>query len=234
MAPLDNLLHFFGHAVCHQLPSRTLAAGGHYLPVCARCTGIYFGISLSYIYLIARRKFRVNALPPLGVSIALVALILPMAVDGATSYLGLRHTTNAVRLATGLATGGVLPIFAFPLLSPELVTEKDDVHRRPPFARWYDYLIWAGILAAGGAFAQWSPGWSYYPLALLTVAGIAGIFYNLALALWLMAFEKRGPRWRLVAFVAAAFTVAVFLTGLNLFHHYSLKALSDAGVSPPQ
>ena len=228
MSWLDGGLHFFGFAVCHTLPGRTLALGGRYLPVCARCSGIYLGVAAAYLYLLARRGFKVNALPRLGVSLALVATLLPLAVDGVTSYAGLRASNNVIRLVTGLLAGGALPLFAFPLLSPDLVEEERGKKAVRPFGPWYDYLIWAGAVAAAGALALW--GWPplYYPLAILAVAGLVAIFYNLALVIWLMVFERARRASRAWPYVLAAASVLAVFALLNLFHYYTFRALLNA------
>jgi uncharacterized membrane protein len=229
MPIVDSFLSFFGFAVCHTLPARTLTVGGHYLPLCARCIGIYLGIAGSYVYLLIRRGLRVNALPPLGISFAFAALLLPMAVDGITSYTGLRTTTNDLRFVTGLLAGAALPIFAFPLLAPELVFRPADVPTVRPFGPWYDYLIWAAIvaLAAPLALADWAP--LYYPAAGIAVLGLCGIFFNLALVIWEMLLEKAG-KWgrRPFTFVPAALTVALVFTLLNIFHRVTFAALMKA------
>ena len=41
----------------------------------------------------------------------MVILWLPMMIDGASSYLGLRDTNNAIRLITGLLFGIFIPVF---------------------------------------------------------------------------------------------------------------------------
>jgi uncharacterized membrane protein len=43
---------------CHQIPSRSLHVAGHALPLCARCTGMWLGITLgtSAAVLLARRR----------------------------------------------------------------------------------------------------------------------------------------------------------------------------------
>jgi uncharacterized membrane protein len=232
----DQVFNFFGYAVCHGLPSRTLVIGGRYLPVCARCSGIYLGITATYIVLIARRGFKVNALPQLGASLAVAAMLLPMAVDGLSSYAGLRETTNTVRFFTGLVAGGALPVFAFPLLSPELIVDgrKKDVVR--PFGGGWDYAIWLGALAAAGAlvFVPWAG--LYYPLAILIVAGLAGIFFNLSLVIWEMALERAG-RWgkRPRTLILAALTVLLVFSILNAFHYAAFRAMEDVagGQLPP-
>jgi uncharacterized membrane protein len=235
MAWFDYVLHFFGYAVCHCLPSRTLTIGGHLLPMCSRCTGIYLGISATYVLLISRRGFKVNALPRLGISLAVVAMLLPMAVDGLSSYLGLRETTNTIRFLTGLAAGAALPVFSFPLLSPELIVGGGKKGIVRPFGGPWDAVIWFGLLAGLGSlvFLPWP--WLYYPVAVLTVVGLAGIFFNLALVIWEMVLERAG-RWgrRPYTFIPAALTVAVFFTLLNVFHYYSFKAMMKAtgGVLP--
>ncbi len=236
MAWPDQVLHFFGYAVCHCLPSRTLTVGGHLLPVCSRCTGIYLGIAATYVFLVLRRGFKVNALPRMGFSLAVAAMLLPMAVDGVSSYLGFRETTNILRFLTGLVAGAALPVFAFPLLSPELIVGGGKRGVVRPFGGPWDGVIWLGLLAAAGAlvFAPWP--WLYYPLAILTVAGLAGIFFNLALVIWEMVLERAG-RWgkRPRTFIPAALTVALFFVLLNVFHYYSFKAMLDisGGELPP-
>jgi uncharacterized membrane protein len=234
MAWLDQVLNFFGYAVCHCLPSRTLTVGGHFLPVCSRCTGIYLGIAATYVFLILRRGFKVNALPSFGISLAVAAMLLPMAVDGVSSYLGLRETTNTVRFLTGLVAGAALPVFAFPLLSPELVVEGRKKAVVRPFGGPWDGVIWFGLLAAAGAlvFAPWA--WLYYPLAILTIAGLAGIFFNLALVIWEMALERAG-RWgrRPLTLAIAALTVLLVFSALNVFHYFAFRAMVDVAGQLP-
>jgi uncharacterized membrane protein len=234
MAWLDQALRFFGYAVCHGLPSRTLTVGGCYLPVCSRCTGIYLGIAVTYVFLISRRGFKVNALPSLRASFAVAAMLLPMALDGLTSYAGLRETTNAVRFLTGLTAGGALPVFAFPLLSAELIVNGGEKKTVRPFGRVWDYLIWLGALAAAGAlvFAPWPA--LYYPLAILIVAGLVGIFFNLSLVVWEMILERAG-RWgrRPRTFVVAALTVLLVFSALNVFHYVAFRAMAEAANAGP-
>jgi uncharacterized membrane protein len=52
--------NFIGRGVCHQLPGRSFTAGGLFLPVCARCAGIYLGLFLSflYIFIVYKKDFR--------------------------------------------------------------------------------------------------------------------------------------------------------------------------------
>lgn len=233
MAWLDQALRFFGYAVCHGLPSRTLTVGGCYLPVCSRCAGIYLGIAATYVVLIGRRGFKVNALPTLGVSFAVAAMLLPMAVDGLTSYAGLRATTNAVRFLTGLAAGAALPVFAFPLLSPELIVDGGPKETVRPFGPAWDYAIWLGALAAAGAlvFVPWAG--LYYPLAILIVAGLVGIFFNLSLVVWEMMLERAG-RWsrRPRTLAVAALTVLLVFSALNVFHHFAFRVMGDVAGKP--
>jgi uncharacterized membrane protein len=51
-----------GSIVCHQLPERSFHLGAAQLPVCARCTGIYFGAALAACVLTLRRGGACSAL----------------------------------------------------------------------------------------------------------------------------------------------------------------------------
>jgi len=106
------LLNYVGRLVCHQLPERTLWIGGHYLPVCARDTGVYLGIILGYLLLIQRKKEATG--PPNLWMTGLMAM--PMIVDAGTQWVGLRTSTNELRLITGLIFGvAIAPILVYSL-----------------------------------------------------------------------------------------------------------------------
>ncbi len=109
---LIQAFNFVGHLVCHQIPDRTLWIGGLPLPVCARDTGIYIGFFIGYILLSIRRK---NAYGPPNLW-ATLFMVTPMILDAVTQFIGLRVSTNVVRLLTGLWFGTALSPFLVYLL----------------------------------------------------------------------------------------------------------------------
>lgn len=42
-------VYLIGSAVCHQIDARSFHLFGHQLPVCARCTGVYFGAAAAVV-----------------------------------------------------------------------------------------------------------------------------------------------------------------------------------------
>jgi len=59
-------------------------------------------------------------LPSAGVLVAVFLAVGSLIVDGVSSYVGLRETTNMVRLITGLASGFALPLLLFPVLNYQI------------------------------------------------------------------------------------------------------------------
>jgi uncharacterized membrane protein len=108
---MQEFLDFFGHGFCHQIRERSLEAGGLYFSACARDTGLYLGLAVTVliICLLYRRRgvgrLRPSGLPPLPVVLIAIILVLPMAVDGVSSYLYLRQTSNLLRFFTGYGAG---------------------------------------------------------------------------------------------------------------------------------
>ncbi|WP_174591819.1 DUF2085 domain-containing protein [Methanocella conradii] len=97
----DAIFRFFS-LFCHQLPWRSLFFNGIQMPVCARCASIYVATALGLAFFRLKgyggREFRMNW--PL-----LILLFVPTGVDGFTQYLGLRESTNLLRLITGFPYG---------------------------------------------------------------------------------------------------------------------------------
>ena len=119
--PILFVFNFIGSLICHQLPERTLWVGGHYLPVCARDTGAYIGLFLGYMLLPLRKK---DASGPPNLWIV-SAMALPMIIDAGTQWIGLRTSTNEIRLITGLFFGVSLAPLLVYLLS--MVAASRDV-----------------------------------------------------------------------------------------------------------
>lgn len=124
--PILFVFNFIGSLVCHQLPERTLWVGGHYLPVCARDTGAYIGLLLGYILLPLRRK---DASGPPNLWIV-SAMALPMIIDAGTQWIGLRTSTNEIRLMTGLFFGVSLAPLLVYLLSMVAASRNVPVLRK--------------------------------------------------------------------------------------------------------
>jgi uncharacterized membrane protein/uncharacterized integral membrane protein len=112
-----NVFNFIGRLVCHQRPERTLWIGSHYLPVCARDTGAFFGLLLGYILLPVLRRKEAKGPPNLYMSLAMT---LPFWIDSFGQALGFWTSTNDLRLITGLLFGTALaPLLIYALsLSP--------------------------------------------------------------------------------------------------------------------
>ena len=86
--------------MCHGIPHRCLTIFGAQMPICARCVAIYAGfIAGIALFPIAKRiEERI-------MRIVLAVAAAPIFLDGMTQAMGLRESTNPLRLATGLIVG---------------------------------------------------------------------------------------------------------------------------------
>lgn len=87
--------------MCHGRVERCLELFAVPMPICARCTGIYAGLlagllaCFGLLPLLSEKVTRMTAF----------AALIPLAIDGLTQAAGLRESTNALRIATGLIAG---------------------------------------------------------------------------------------------------------------------------------
>jgi uncharacterized membrane protein len=128
---LQEILNFFGRAICHQLEDRSLYASGKTLSVCARDTGIYIGIFSTLIYLHLTKRKRQITVPSIKISFFLLLFMVPMMVDGLGSSLHFFESNNLRRLVSGASFGLVLPYFLYPLvLSGAIEKDSEPVVKR--------------------------------------------------------------------------------------------------------
>jgi len=105
-ASFTVVVYAVGALVCHQLPARSFHVWGAQMPVCARCTGIYFGAALGAVIALARLA-EVPWVRTRPQSIAVIAVV-PAAATLVFEWTTGVTPSNAVRFASGLWLGGVL------------------------------------------------------------------------------------------------------------------------------
>lgn len=87
---------------------------GYKFPVCARDLGIYTALLIGAFIFAFWKKIDNTQVPELKYFI--IALI-PIAIDGGTQLIGLRTSTNPLRLITGFIAGFVVPFYVLPMLN---------------------------------------------------------------------------------------------------------------------
>jgi uncharacterized membrane protein len=103
--------------MCHGKIERCLELFGTPMPICARCVGIYAGMLLGILAFWAVPLLREKVMRGIAFAAA-----VPLALDGFTQLLGLRESTNELRIATGLVAG-----LAFGLWILSAVERRKDV-----------------------------------------------------------------------------------------------------------
>lgn len=100
--------YIFNVLMCHQLPQRSLLLFGEHMPLCSRDTGLFFGVVVAcFLSFISSKLPSFLKLPHLS-----AISILLLGVDGVLQFFGVWESTNAVRLATGLAAGFSIAYYA--------------------------------------------------------------------------------------------------------------------------
>ncbi|PKQ19573.1 MAG: hypothetical protein CVT66_09315 [Actinobacteria bacterium HGW-Actinobacteria-6] len=212
---LEAVFHWVGFGLCHQLPERSLFAGGFQLPVCARDTGIYAGFLLSVIVIaLVERGRRPSELSRPWLLVVGAVFLGTMVVDGVSSYAGWRPTTNDLRLITGLLAGYSLPLIVIPMLNAQM---WKTVSGRKLLDGWRA-AVWLTSVPIAFAVMRWMLPLAgvAYPLFLVLAIVVTFVAVNMIFATLIPAFEHKALTLRgawlqialSVALVAAELLVA--------------------------
>ena len=97
--------------LCHQLPERSFFISGHKLAVCSRCTGIYFGATLTLLVYPLLKSLRISHTPPRK---WLIAAAIPLGIDFLLTFLDIWENTHTTRFVTGFILGSVVVFYVMP------------------------------------------------------------------------------------------------------------------------
>lgn len=196
-APLSQKLLAAMGGVCGLRPAHSYFAGSVQLPLEARMTGIYGGVSITLGWLFLRRRLGATRVGSRTTLALLAVLFLTMVADGLNSTvtdLGLPNpymSTNITRIVTGLLSGISMAVILAWVIA---IIARAPVH--PPLAlldRPPDLLAPLGLCALFGLLVVSQQSWSYYPVAVLSVGGLVVALAG-ALALPVIAIGGLGER----------------------------------------
>lgn len=171
---------FWGAGTCHRIVQHSFVIDGQQLPLCARCTAIYSGFLLAVGMSFLRGRRRPAGIAPPAIILVLLTFLALVGIDGANSYLSLfpflPHLydpdmlgSHTLRVLTGSLEGVALAGLLPPILHLTL-------WESPQQGRMIPNLPELGlILAAVGAadlLLLWHPPYSFYPIALFSLAGL--------------------------------------------------------------
>jgi len=225
MGPPPDILSYvlwnLGYSLCHQIPERSFFIDGYQLPMCARDTGTFIGFLIVFLYGILRKRYLYSALPDrYSIAATIIGFILYV-FDGLSSYVGIRDTTNAFRLTTGLMLGAGIGFFSITLFSFILLNRRT---KERAFT-WSDIPVVYPVLLLAGLFIYFINKWLvfYYVVSTAMIVGYLLLFFimiNVVIAI----FRDRNytvvrDRWQLV--VTSLLAEAGLIAFLWLVHRWT-------------
>ncbi|MHC4546207.1 MAG: DUF2085 domain-containing protein [Planctomycetota bacterium] len=159
-----NFLTFVFSYLCSQDPSRSFEIGGWVLPFCQRCTGLYVGLGISFIYLFLSGHYK-KGLPPRSIVYVNVASLLMMPVFG----FHFLDPGPAWRFWGGLIYGNAVASLLLPAAS--IICNGSKVFGRYTKASVFGFFVFFAFL---NTISFWFPVQSslfYYVVLILASTG---------------------------------------------------------------
>ncbi|WP_129671734.1 DUF2085 domain-containing protein [Candidatus Chloroploca sp. Khr17] len=216
-APLEWKMYAVVHGVCAQ--QHNIFFGHLQFPICARNAGIYSSFLLTLAYLYAIGRGRAGGVPPLLLSLTLVAFVLIMAADGFNSFwldLGrsnLYTPDNRLRTITGMGMGISIAVMMHLILNNSLRKNVDS--HQPILTNWFELvgIIGVNFVALVGIYSNLSL--MFWPLAFIAFFGLTGVLYLVSLLLTSLVLGYEGRVTHLTQLARPA-TIALVPTLLIL------------------
>lgn len=224
---LEGKFKALGFAFCHQIEGHSLQIGGRFLPLCARCTGMYLG-TLVGLMLLGRSR-RAGGAPGKAKTLLLGLLGLFFAIDGVNSTLvtlfhgsGLYTPSNSLRLFSGLGLGMVIANVLVPIWNNVL---WQNYRPAPVLDSWRKLAILTVTVGVLGLLVLAGGGWLYLPVALLSTLTIPVLLTMIYALLWVMIKKKENSflNWQeCVIYIEVGFITTLVQIGLFDLLRWSL------------
>jgi uncharacterized membrane protein len=192
-----NFLAFIFSYLCSQESSRSFEIAGRLLPFCQRCTGLYLGLGISFLYLLISRHYK-KGLPPAGIIYINIASLVIMPIFG----FHFLDPGRLWRFWSGLIYGNAIASLLLPAVS--IVCNEGKVFGRYTKGSVLSFFV---LFAFLNALPLWFPiqsGLFYYAVLILALTGLVCVVFCLT---------------AVTVFLIKKMTVLLFLKGFS--HGYA-------------
>ena len=165
-----NTIAYIFSFLCNQDTSRSYVIGGQLLPFCQRCTGLYVGMGIGFVYLLLSGQYK-KGFPPANVLYANIASLLVMPVFG----FHFLDPGPAWRFWTGLIFGNAVAFLILPAVL--IICKEGEVHSH--HTRVSTILFWA-LFVFLNASPFWFPiqySYFYYIILMLSFVGLLCVLF---------------------------------------------------------
>ena len=201
-----DLVGLLASTFCHNLPERTYVVGGHALPLCARCTGVYLGLALGLLWALATPLRRADAVPRRALWICIAVIIL-FALLGFGRLYGLVELGKPARALLGLYFGATLGIMIWPVVANWMGGAPLRAWDRPQWAAFLLLLALPPVVTCLVASDVPSIHRAVGGVSLLGLV-VSWLIANTLVILWVL---RRHRRWDLASrLIAVALALVCF------------------------
>ena len=166
------MIHIFSF-LCNQDPSRSFTIAGHLMPVCQRCTGVYTGMGLTFLWLFVNHYHKKD-LPSISIVYVNIICLLVMPIFG----FHLLDPGPAWRLWSGLVYGNAIASLFLPA-TLIICNDKRNffcIKDSPAISFWILFMFLNSI-------PLWFPVqslWFYYTVLLLMLVGLLYVLFGVS------------------------------------------------------
>ncbi len=215
--------NFIGYTECHQLVERTIKFDSKFLFVCCRCSAIYTGYCIAYVFIWLSGRIHAISFPPRKVIIMGIFLSSLMFLDVGSLMLGLREGSNDIRIVTGFLAGSSFTFLVIPGLN-RLLGKSKDTRRVIDGLKPYLYLMFLTL----PVLILMKTGWSlfFWPFFIIIGTGLILDYINLnsiALMLFLRIFRIYKSDVYFIILMAVIMSFIEKLVVYRLFKVFNLK-----------
>ena len=222
---IEGKIRAAGFAVCHQMESHSLDFDGRFLPLCARCTGMYLGTLVTLAMLNKRKK--AAGIPSKPIQAVLILFLLAFIVDGINSMLGLLSIipqfyppNNWLRLVTGLMMGVFIGNLLIVLWHQTWWKQNSIL---PALTGWLHIGLIIVANGLAGMLVWLRIPFLFFPISIFSTATIFLLLGMIYCLIWIIIFKKENSFDRYVdgiRFLLAGLATAVIQIGLlDLLRH---------------
>lgn len=160
-----SIIGYIFSFLCSQDPSRSFEIAGRLLPFCQRCTGLYLGLGITFVYLLLTRHYK-KGLPPASIVYVNIASLLVMPIFG----FHLLDPGPPWRLWSGLIYGNAVASLLLP--ATYIVYREGSILGQYTKRSTFAFFV---LFAFLNALPLWFPiqsGFAYYVVLILTLIGL--------------------------------------------------------------